>query len=352
MGLKYRLKKAIIQKSIKKNNKNEPFQETYSENFQLDYNGNFFDINSYYFSAHHPNGESMFLRKALRGDRSVEVWFCYHTKEATYVNTKQVFDSFNTTVEVTMIESAKKWAFSFQGEVVRVEKDEHNIAHPTKDVLEIEVNGEFQATGPIFDFVTHIDPKLTAEAFAKETWDELFFERMKQNKQAHYEQPGMVDAVITLGKKKVEFSSVAMRDHSFGTRDWNYMDRHIWLMNLMREGTSLNYNLVKYPHVQYLKTGYYEKNHQRIQITGGTIMKDMPTVEKIGSPFHYYVEVMDKPAKLSVMVEPEIVIPFVMQDGKYTVYETIATYKIGSTTGRGISEFGFTTEQERWEFKK
>lgn len=351
MGIKFNIKKAIIEKKIRAQNVKEPFQLLKSEQFQLDYDGDFYKINSYYFSAHHAEGESLFIRKAVRGNQTAEVWFCYHTKEATYVNTIQTFSSLDTSVDVTLIEVGKKWKFSFHGEVSKTKIDAFKVAHLTDEVIRIYVEGIFDATTEIFDFVTHLKPSLTAEAFAKEKWDHVWKERMKLNQQAHYEQQGIMSATINLNGQSKAFTSIAMRDHSFGRRDWNYMERHIWLMTLLNESTSVNYNLVKYPHVQNLKTGYYDKNNIVTQIAKGTTMQKMPTLSEMPFDFYYHIELDEQPKHLDIHTITEVIVPFVMQDGDYTVYETIACFQVNDEKGRGIAEFGFSKDKSNWVFK-
>ena len=86
------------------------------ETYQLPKAANRFDINSFYFSAHSLDGQSLLLRKAVRGEGFSEIWFVYHTKDATYVNKKTSYHNEKVPLgEVHLIEIGKKWQFVFKG---------------------------------------------------------------------------------------------------------------------------------------------------------------------------------------------------------------------------------------------
>lgn len=348
MSLMTPLKKRIIKKSLNKKNKENPFNQTYSENYQIVLDGNKDSINSHYFSAHNQNGESLFVRRAERGDGSIELWCCYHNQDTTYVNTVQHFSNGDKNSKVELIEEAKQWKFSFSGEVCKMIKDENGIGQYSDEKSLMSVDAVFNATTNIFDFTYHLDPSLMAAAVAKEKWSNEFFQALQSMNQIHYEQQGIVTANISIDNQKIEFESIAMRDHSYGTRDWAYMDRHIWLMVLIDDKTSVNTNMVKYPHLEHLKTGYYENKGELMQLKKITDMQEIQTDGHVPGVFNYQVVLKNKEV-FNITVEKEIEIPF-EYDG-YIVYEGIAKFTINNKIARGISEFGFNKNQERWLFK-
>jgi hypothetical protein len=66
-GLIFSIKKAIIKHSIKKRNQKNPFDECVAENYRIPGDAVSDINNSYYFSAHHLDGESLFVRLGERG---------------------------------------------------------------------------------------------------------------------------------------------------------------------------------------------------------------------------------------------------------------------------------------------
>lgn len=351
MGLKFNIKKSIMLASIKKKNKDHPFDLERYETHQLPKAANRFDINSFYFSAHSLDGQSLLLRKAVRGEGFSEIWFVYHTKDATYVNKKTTYHNEKVPLEVHLIEIGKKWQFVFKGKLTKMKIDETKVATYSDEEVEVEASGEFISDSPIFDFTSHLDPELLAQALAKEKWDKRFKHDIKLNQQVHVEQQGTMTASLKIGEETIDFSANAMRDHSFGRRDWDYMNRHIWLMAIIRKGESLNLNRVSYPHMKHLITGYYEKDGRVEQISADNHTTSIPTVGCTPERFKYHVELKNA-IKFDVKAEVEVIIPFIFNEGKYILFEGIGTFDINRRKARGIMEFGFNEDETRWQINE
>ncbi|MDL2326798.1 hypothetical protein LJC67_06950, partial [Bacteroidales bacterium OttesenSCG-928-A14] len=294
--------------------------------------------NSYYFSVHDQEGRSVLFRMAHRADR-VEMWFVYHDKNArTFYNREQLSKG-SPSAEVTCLEVGKSWHFKFSGPMVQNgdEESEHYA----------EFEGIFTASAPIFEFSRHSAVAPVARALAKEKWNGDFKSSVTENHQTHYEQAGKVKGTLRLDGETVEIDARAMRDHSFGKREWNYMDRHIWLTALLETGAIMNVNMVRYPALYELQSGYYEHNGKYICIDSATPMNDLTMCVGVPDMLSCAIKLVDdREYIMRCEKETEVVFPF--DDGDYTIYEGIGSFSLNGVKGRGIIEIGFNKDEKRW----
>lgn len=347
MGIKRKIKEAIMIHSIKKKNKKEPFIAEKAEHYQLPNDATKFDTNSYYFSAHDLEGNSVFMRRAERGNQTAEIWFAYKTKDAIYTNKKQVFDINESPISLKCITTAKTWEVIYNGDVFLAKIGDKKIVKVSGKALKANVKMKFEATGDIFDFTNHLNPKLMAKALANETWDKAFQTNMKQNQQRHYEQQGTATVTSDIEGTKKKIRLTAMRDHSFGHRDWNYMDKHIWLMALMSDTESLNVNMVSYPHMKNLRTGYYEKDGTTKHIEVLPSFENFETKGFVPNSLKYDI-ILENGHAFHIDAVKELEIQFPFDNGNYTICEGIGTFDINGYPARGIIEFGYNKDKKRW----
>jgi hypothetical protein len=365
MNLKEKLKVALITKTIDKRKKNTPFNESYAELYNLPRDADYSMNNSYYFSGHDQEGNSLFFRLGKRGGGTNEVWFalkdtsgniyynkeqvsCNDTKEAGYYESNNMANA-----SIGCTEIGKKWEFNFNGKMSKAILDEKMAAISSGQEIEAGFKGNFSASSCIFEFSRHMDTAPLARALAREKWDKNFMKNLKDNHQVHYEQLGDISGILTLGGQSKNIEIQAIRDHSYGKRDWAYMDRHIWLMALMENGEALNVNMVRYPAVNELQTGYLISRGSEdaaICIDSATSMDVIECSGKVPKEFHFSARMSDgQTFYVTCKKELEFIFPF--DNGDYTICEGIGSFSYNGIRGRGIIEFGFNRDQARW-FRK
>ena len=123
----------------------------------------------------------------------------------------------------------------------------------------------------------------------------------------HYEQPGRAKGTLELGGETIAIDLPAMRDHSFGKRDWSYMNKHFWLMALMPDGRQLNANMVSYP-VLKLMTGYYVSEGKTVCVEQARIVEGVKP-HKVPEAFVFEARLADG-RMLNVACRREEVFPF------------------------------------------
>lgn len=334
MNILRRFKERLFCRILDKRKQKYPFNQTKAELFETPPNADEYHNNSYYFSCHDMAGNSLLLRHGIRGVDKTEVWLAYKDAQGnTYINEKQLYIKEKPSSAVECIEVAKTWGFSFSGKLINME---------TGIECDAVINGEFTATGDIFEFGYHLDSRVMAKAIAKEKWSRAFFNALKENNQVHYEQPGKALLSIAIDGKNTQLSVPAVRDHSFGKRDWKYMNKHFWLMGLFEDGSHLNANMVSYPAVKRIETGYYVSD-STVCVEEAKLIGDLP---KSGVPkeFTYSAALLGgNELKVDCKLEAVFGFPF----GGYTIYEGIGSFEYAGKKGRGILEFGYNDDPER-----
>jgi hypothetical protein len=348
MSISLKLKELIVKRSIEKRKKKNPFDEISAESFQLPPEAGIDQNNSYYFSSHDIEGNSLLFRLGKRGGGSCEVWFALKENEGgIFVNDRQVFTSGQCPASVECLENGLKWKFSFNGTMAKVSLDENLSANRQEKENEGSFEGIFTASSPVFEFSRHMDSGPISRALAKEKWSRNFFASLAQNHQVHYEQQGQISGEFTNGSLSKQVNWPAMRDHSFGKRDWEYMDRHIWLMALLENGDALNVNMVRYPDINELQTGYFISGGKTICVDRVTSMDEIECSGHVPLNFGYLVRLVNgQTFTVACKKELEYVFPF--KDGAYTIFEGVGNFLIGGLKGRGILEFGFNSDNSRW----
>lgn len=328
--------------------------------------------NSYYFSGHDLQGNSLIFRLGKRSGGRNEVWFAVKDIDGNaYFNSSQFFYSNpinqinNNCISAlaTCIETGKKWAFSFSGKVSEASLKGAKKDKITGNEIDLSFDGIFTASNKIFEFSRHMDTAPLAKSLASEKWSKKFLVELKENHQVHYEQTGEIKGLLILNGRKRNIKLSAIRDHSYGKRDWNYMDRHIWLMALMENGQALNLSMVRYPAVKELQSGYLTSGDRNgnfdigtdtavsknrvICIESATQMDEIECTGAVPEKFDYSVKFTDGNCfKVSCCKELEFIFPF--NDGVYTIHEGIGSFAFNGIKGRGIIEFGFNRDKSRW----
>ena len=167
MNIFYPLKKALILRSLDKRRSAHPFIPEEAERYTMPADADDDQNNSYYFSCHGMDGASLLIRHAQRGTKSIEVWFAYRDAAGrAFINGRQLYPAREAPSAVRCVETAKEWAFSFNGEAqdLRTGKPVH-----------AKLNAIFSASGDIFEFGHDVDARVMAQAIAKEKMEPRVF---------------------------------------------------------------------------------------------------------------------------------------------------------------------------------
>lgn len=325
----YNLKKKIISRAINKRNKQNPFDYQTAEHFSLAGEKDPLINNSYYFSAHDEK-MSVFVRLGRRVNMD-ETWFAICLDGKLYSLTQETFPSGNSPILVEIIDD--KWTISYQGKLN--ENDE------------VSFQATFRATQNPIDFTCDMPAERMATGIANEKWNKAFFGALQNvSGQCHYEQEGLLAGQLALNGKAVEFRLPCVRDHSFGKRDWNYMNNHLWLM-AVSPLYQFNYSMVSYPVMSVLEVGHYRDEagvHYMQQVDLDLQKVSMGTIPQELS----FNVVLDNNLKINVLSNVITGVTYHFQKGQYILHENIAEFSIDGNVCRGILEIGFNCDDSRY----
>lgn len=316
-------------KALGKRIKQQPFDYQYAEDFSLTGKEDTLLNNSYYFSAHDEK-MSFFARLGKRVNAD-ETWFAIYLDGKLYSLKQEFFPSGNSPILVEKKEG--NWTVSYEG---RLNEND-----------EISFRASFIANQKPIDFTSDMPAERMAVGIANEKWNKAFFEELQNvSGQCHYEQEGMLEGQMTLNGKTMEFHLPCVRDHSFGKRDWNYMNNHLWLM-AVSSSRQFNYSLVSYPVMSVLEVGNYRDEtglHCLLQadldfnlINQGTVPQELSLNVKL-----------DNGQTIHVQAKALTGVTYHFQNGQYVLHENIAEFVIDGNVCRGILEIGFNSDRNRY----
>ena len=339
--MKMQLKTALMKRILLSRRGKHPFNEKLAELYSLPEHAPENWNNSHYYSGHTLSGESLYARLGLRSDGSAEVWFAYRSGDVFYSHpTMEYDDAKDSPLTVTCVDSGKEWAVSFDG-IVADQND------PYKRSVRCQFSGTFLATDPIFDFAYHINPTSLAAAMAREHWSRELFQEMQENSQTHYEQNGRMTGTLVLDGKEIRLEMPTVRDHSYGKRDWNYMNKHMWLMALLDNGDMINISMVSYPAMKRLDAGNVIFDGKTISLVETIYCEDMENDGKGPDKFHIAIK-LENGRRVNVYAERETEIVYPMGGGGYILREGLGSFTVDGKKARGILEFGFNQDRTRW----
>ncbi len=330
----YRLKTALMKKILQKKKANEPFDYGKAENFQISVDADWTMNNSYYFSAHdYEKKQSLYCRLGLRTTHS-EVWFVFIDGDKSYVLRD------NLCKESSPLKVYKEndvWKVVFNGE----------LSTDNGEKINSSFKGEFIASAQPVDFFSHMATVRTAKAMAAEKWVKGYFDEVQKNNSVHYEQLGELKGELILDGKNMKIELPCVRDHSYGRRDYNYMNNHVWLMAVADE-SYINFSMVSYPAMTMLEVGNYkEKDKPMAFMINADYDREQITLGVVPENLQMIFTLEDK-RKVSVNAKKLYETAYPFQDGEYTLIEGVGEYEIDGRKYRGIIEVGFNKDTSRF----
>ena len=313
------------------NNSTDPFEfeKRQGNPFTAFYN------DSFYFTGRDDKGTSIVTRLGFRNSGETELWLdmiipgigelsIIHEKDKFFLGDNIAYGP----VEYTCIEPGRIWRITFKGAMQSGKKK----AHVSLDVM-------FTARMKIFDFKKDGYAWSMAESLASEKWSAKWFSKLKEISQVHYEQGGTMSGFVEINGTRKKLELHAMRDHSFGTRKWTAMDRHLWICGMLEDGRYFNMSIVRYKFLSFIQSGYITEGDTIIPVEKCTHFDEIGEAVEVPKSFTVTIKPLKKDP---VIIECLIKGGFnYLMGGDYKIFESLAEYKVGNIKGVGISEFGY-----------
>jgi len=336
------LKKKIILSSIERKKVKEPFDEQAAESFELSPEDDININNSHFFTASDPRtGEFLSIRLGMRNNSDYEIFVLYRKDNLFFVHEKDSYAPEDCPVKFSMVESGKIWKVTFNGSLKNASSGE---------LLDASMDLTFNALYPIYDFVYHADRfNGMAESLAREKWDRAFFAELGKNNQRHYEQDGHISGTVTLAGVSSAVDLHSVRDHSFGRREWNMMNDHIWLLAITEEGKVLSFSIVNYPRMKRIFSGYTNILSDRMETLRDYEVLQYDASDGLGSDVLRLKCIFSGGRMLEVEARRAANVRCSFGGGCFAFQESVADFRIDGKKAYGTLEYGFNALPSRWE---
>lgn len=333
------LKKRLILSYFERKKRTEPFDTTSAESFSLSADAGIDINNSHFFTASGPE-ETLSIRLGMRNGSDWEIFVLYRNGNRFLVHEKDSYAPSECPVRFTCIEAGKRWEISFDGRLKDTDSGE---------VRDASVRVIFDAEYPIYDFFYHTDVfNGMADAIAREKWNKDFFEELKKNNQRHYEQPGRIQGTLKFSDESFDVNLACVRDHSFGCREWDLMNDHVWLLGIAENGKVLCFSVVNYPKLKRIFSGYSNLFSDSLESLRSYEILSYDHNAGLG-PDCMKIRCIFPSGKVVVTVKRDFNVKCLFGGGKYAFQEGLGEFDFDGIKGRGTIEYGFNLKPERWE---
>jgi hypothetical protein len=349
LGFVRYLKQKLIEQSINRRKAEAVFDAGKADLYELPAGAEEGQNHSHYFSLHSfDTKECLFFRYARRGGNDAdELWFVYRDADGTVYmqENDHVKKGEKAPCRVEPSGDGKTLRFYYDGFVRRGVPDGKNMK-PEGAALPLTCEGEFSGATLAFEFSHHMPAGTTARALSYEKLSKDFVKTLSSIHQTHYEQAGSARARITVDGTERNLKLPAIRDHSFGTREWDYMDRYVWTCVLLENGDFVHTHLVRYPAVKHLQAGLVFQGGRVVHLDYATPLEDVPATG--GVPENFAIEaVYTDGTKRRIEWNLDFAVPFLFK-GDFLVNEGVSAFVINGVRGRGITEFSYNRDRARW----
>lgn len=341
MSLTRALKRRVILNYLERKKKTEPFDTYVSETWSLPGDADINMNNSHFFTAAGIAGESLSMRLGMRNGSDWEIFVLYRNGTRFLVQEKECYPSAEAPVRFTMIEAGKKWRIEFSGRL----KDS-----VSGELSEACAELVFEASMPIYDFMYHADVfNGMADSIAREKWNRSFFKEIGKNNQRHYEQTGHLLGTLSIDGTCVPIDLPCVRDHSFGRREWDMMNDHLWCLGLTEKGEALCFSIVNYPAMKRIYSGYTNIGSPvNLTLRDCEVTAYDPDGGKGGNILEF-ICCFSGGCRHKVRISREANVTCPLGGGAFVFQEGLGSFEIDGIKARGTMEYGFNGNPDRWE---
>ncbi len=308
-------------------------------------NNQIVDFNdSSYFAGLSETGFSFVSRMAFRSKKPNENWLKVHIPgEGIWGFENLEMEEGNGFkqggFEYVCIKPGELWKIKYQG-----------VIYKGKEEKKIKIDLDWESIAPVIDFdVEGTSMEQVASQIAKEKWNPGFFRKLKEIHKVHYEQAGRLKGSIQLDGVTHELDLAGIRDHSFGSRNWNDWERHIWYLGLLEDGRFFNISIVNYDFIKDLKAGFLLDGNRYITHVKTPSFKDLNLHEVLPTQVAFEVQEKKGESEKAVKVIMKEFFPFIMDD-VYHIRQAKAEFEYDGVKGIGIAEMGINLKRYKLDY--
>uniref|UniRef100_A0A7S4UV70 AttH domain-containing protein n=1 Tax=Paramoeba aestuarina TaxID=180227 RepID=A0A7S4UV70_9EUKA len=311
--------------------------------------------------------QMLLARVGFRGNGKTEVWLTFFTEKYGKMKLQQEIgdwpDSFESISSNSLTFSpviiGEKWKIQYSGPM-KCEND-----GTTKMV---NIDFVFTSNSGIYHTDKHLDSLSLSTAMSAMDWSRSYFQNLRSQNQKRIENGGIISGTYTVDGHEEQWNALSIRDHSWGTRDWRFIHRYIWILVSFPESVRLSGVTIRHMCFTTVNYGTFSS------LVGGWISgegKDVfpiveaTPIEEVGEngeiPTSFVVHFRPKCSPLLSLHchrEEERMQNWVVGEGKFEVVETHSLFSLSSFSGEasvgekgvGMVEFGYSSRYPRAVF--
>ncbi|HEY8423476.1 MAG TPA: hypothetical protein VIL23_01790 [Clostridia bacterium] len=345
MSLRSILMTYKINAFLKKYQKKKSFDENASEFYSLPVDSSLNLVDSYYFTGHSKDGQSVIVRLGERSSGNNEVWFAYRDAlDNDYICAHQILEN-QSLIEKTCLQAGKKWKIQYSGGVIPGNKTPVNIWKSLKGtrIIPTVFEGEFTAINDIYEYSKHSEPLTIAKALSLQEWNKNDFESFLNGLPIIYEQAGKIQGVFNFGGKKTEIDMLALRRRTSGVRDLSKIKRQLAFNILTENSQAISLHFIDSLAGNF-QVGFITSNEGNVSLDSVNI--DELPIDIIPNNFKFLAQFKNG-KKLVIKCEKETEFEFSYDDDNYKIIESVTRFDINGTKARGIIRLGYNISLNR-----
>ncbi|XP_033762375.1 uncharacterized phosphotransferase YvkC-like [Pecten maximus] len=311
-----------------------------------------FGIDAVYFGGFNNDGVRVVVRYCRRHERQGEVWLFleipgigvlqHPLHPDTYVINTNGRDYSVGGLKIEMVEPMRTWKVSFDGTL------RHGLCNSLENkggkLVQVKFSFKWRCNTDPFSFDTDISASALADAIARESWDQDFWNRLKSKHQTHYEQWGEMTGPLKVeGYDDVQLRLSTVRDHSYGVRDWRMFYRYAVHFIRLESGVTAQVGVVSQPSItSYLQVGYLNYPCGAAYPVSSCDLKLWEISETPEPANKYSFSFIAGGDTFHVEVKGETTpIWYHCQDRGSKIFEKFCQYKVNGKKGYGLVEFHY-----------
>jgi len=217
-----------------------------------------------------------------------------------------------------------------------------------------EVILNWKADAAMYCSADHMDPKGTAMAMAEMPWSREYFERLRSEKQVRIEQGGILTGTFTVDGRSFDVNMRGIRDHSWGKRNWAYLNRYLWTILALNEPADIAGIQVKYLAVspvdygdsfRRLASGWIAGDEGVLPVSFSTDLMEVGGDGVIPGKFTMKFRVPGSDVITLDVDRRQPEMPWLVQNAEFEVNEAWCGITLNGVKGAGLSEFGYAADR-------
>ncbi|RLB57658.1 MAG: hypothetical protein DRI34_07185 [Deltaproteobacteria bacterium] len=210
---------------------------------------------------------------------------------------------------------------------------------------------DFTPTARLFLSSRHMDARSTGRAMAEMPWSRQYFARLRSERQVRIEQGGLLEGRLWLDGRERELRLRAFRDHSWGRRDWSFINRYLWnIISLERPldlgGVRCRYlclTAVDYgDSFHHLVSGWVAGSRRLLPVVACSDMHRLAGDGVIPRDYDIVFRARGRRPLRCRVTRSGREHSWLLQDGDFEVSEAWCRAEIEGVAGQGMAEFGFS----------